>query len=56
MMILVEAMFQTVKTVFRFTEEQFEVFAADFYSRLPECMQRALNYTPSGVNEAVCYG
>lgn len=49
MMILVEAMFQTVKSVFRVTEEQLEVFAADFYSRLPEYMQRALHYTPSGV-------
>ena len=47
MMVLVESMLQTVKSVFRITDEQLEVFAADFYSRLPEYMQRALNYTPS---------
>ena len=55
MMILVEAMFQTVKSVFRVTEEQLEIFAADFYSRLPEYMQRALNYTPTGGAEAICH-
>ena len=56
MMILVEAMFQAVKSVFRVTEEQLEVFAADFYSRLPEYMQRALSYTPSSGVEAICHG
>ena len=56
MMILVEAMFQTVKSVFRVTEEQLDVFAADFYSRLPEYMQRALSYTPSSGVEAICHG
>ena len=56
MMILVEAMFQTVKTVLQVTEEQLEVFATDFYSRLPEYMQRALNYTPSDVAESICHG
>lgn len=54
--ILVEAMFQTVKSVFRVTEEQLEVFAADFYSRLPEYMQRALSYTLSSGVEAICHG
>ncbi|MGN0735923.1 MAG: transposase [Anaerovoracaceae bacterium] len=56
MLILLEAMFQTVKTAFRVTEEQLEAFAADFYSRLPEYMQRALNYTPFDVAEAICHG
>ena len=56
MMILVEAMLQTVTSVFRVTEEQLEIFAADFYSRLPEYMQRALSYTPSGEAEAICHG
>lgn len=42
MMILIGAMFQTIKTVFRVTEEQLDVFASDFYSRLPEYMQRTL--------------
>lgn len=50
MMILVEAMFQTVKSVFRVTDEQLEVFALDFYGRLPEFMQRSLGFT----GEAVC--
>lgn len=55
MMILVEAMFQTVKTVFRVTEEQLELFAADFYSRLQEYMRRALRYNPSEGVEAICH-
>jgi hypothetical protein len=45
MMILVEAMFQAVKSVFRVSDEQLEVFAAEFYGRLPEYMQKALGYT-----------
>ena len=56
MMVLVEAMFQTVKSMFRITEEQLEVFATDFYNRLPEYMQKALGYTPSDENEAICHG
>ena len=47
MMVLVEAMFQTAKAVFHVTDEQLEVFAGEFYSRLPEYMKRALHYTPS---------
>ena len=46
MMILVEAMFQSVKSVFQITDEQLELFAVDFYNRLPDYMQKALNYTP----------
>ncbi|MBP3896683.1 MAG: transposase [Mogibacterium sp.] len=46
MMILVEAMFQSVKSVFQITDEQLELFAEDFYNRLPDYMQKALNYTP----------
>lgn len=46
MMVLVEAMFQTVKSIFHVTEEQLEIFSADFYIRLPEYMQRALDYAP----------
>ncbi|MGE9875193.1 hypothetical protein ACQQ9V_04625 [Hornefia butyriciproducens] len=45
-----------VKTLFRATEEQLEVFAAGFYSRLPEYMQRALNYTPYDGPEAISHG
>ena len=56
MMILVEAMFQTVKSMFRITKEQLEVFATDYYNRLPEYMQKALGYTPSDENEAICHG
>jgi glutaminase len=41
---------QTVKSVFHVSDEQLEVFAAEFYSRLPEYMQKALGYT----QEAVC--
>ncbi|MBR0343421.1 MAG: hypothetical protein IJH64_14455 [Oscillospiraceae bacterium] len=46
MMILVEAMFQSVKSVFQITDEQLELFAEDFYNRLPVYMQKALDYTP----------
>lgn len=45
MMIMVEAMFQTIKSVFRVTDEQLDLFAHEFYSRLPEYMQRALGFT-----------
>lgn len=56
MMILVEAMFQTVKSVFRITDEQLETFAAEFYSRLPEYMQKSLSYTQSRGSETICRG
>ena len=56
MMILVEAIFQTVKSVFLITDEQLEEFAAEFYSRLPEYMQKSLSYTQSSGSEAFCHG
>ena len=56
MMILVEAMFQTIKSVFHVTDEQLEAFAAEFYSRLPEYMQKLLSYTQSSGSEAICHG
>lgn len=46
MMILIEAMFQTVCSVFRVTDEQLNAFAEEFYARLPEYMQKSLGYTP----------
>lgn len=55
-MILVEAIFQTVKSVFRITDEQLEAFAVEFYSRLPENMQKSLSYTQSRGSEAFCRG
>ena len=55
-MILVEAMFQTIKSVFRVTDEQFKAFAAEFYSRLPEYMQKSLSYTQFRGSEAICHG
>lgn len=56
MMILMEAMFQTVKSVFRVTDEQLEIFAADFYSRLPQYMQKALGCSQDGKDAAICHG
>lgn len=56
MMILVEAMLQTVKSIFRITDEQLEAFAVEFYSRLPEYMQKSLSYTQSRGSEAICHG
>ena len=50
------SMFQTVKSVFRITDEQLEAFAAEFYSRLPEYMQKSLSYTQSRGSEAICHG
>lgn len=44
MLIIIEAMFQSVKAVLRISEEQLEELAADFFSRLPEYMQNALGY------------
>lgn len=44
MMVLVEAMFQSVKSVFQITEDQLEVFAADFFGRLPKYMQDSLGF------------
>ena len=56
MMVLVEAMFQTVKSIFRITEDQLEMFAADFFSRLPEYMQNALGWRASGEISSICHG
>ena len=56
MMILVEAMLQTVKSIFRITDEQLEAFAVEFYSILPEYMQKSLSYTQSRGSEAICHG
>ena len=56
MMVLVEAMFQTVKSIFRITEEQLEMFAADFFSRLPEYMQNALGWSAPGAITSICHG
>ena len=56
MMILVEAMFQTVKSVFRITDEQLEAFAAEFCSRLLEYIQKSLSYTQFRGSEAIYHG
>ena len=56
MMVFIEAMFQTVKSIFRITEEQLEMFAADFFSRLPEYMQNALGWRASEEIMSICHG
>lgn len=42
LMILAEAMFESVRALFGITDAQLEILEADFYSRLPEYMQNAL--------------
>lgn len=56
MMILVKAMFQTVKSASRITDEQLEELAAEFYSRLPEYMKKSFSYTQSSGREAIYHG
>ena len=45
MMIIIEAMFQSVKAVLRISEKQLDELAEDFFNRLPEYMQKALGFT-----------
>ena len=43
--LIVNAMLESLREIFHFTDEQTEAFTADFVSRLPEYLQSSLGYT-----------
>lgn len=45
MRIIVEAMLESIKSVFSITDEQLEIFTNDFVNRLPKYLQISLGYT-----------
>ena len=44
MRIIVEAMLESIKSIFHITEEQLEAFTTDFINRLPQYLQILLGY------------
>lgn len=47
MRIIVEAMLESIKSVFSITDEQLEIFTNDFVNRLPKYLRISLGYTAS---------
>ena len=43
--LIVNAMLESLREIFHFTDDQLEAFTADFVSRLPEYLQTSLGYT-----------
>ena len=45
MRIIVEAMLDSIRSIFHITDEQLEEFTTDFVNRLPKYLQVSLGYT-----------